>query len=119
MVWPPSPPAYTHTAAARAVIPVEPPEGFVHNIGENFIPFTITNEHGVPTPAWFIQVHMTADPYAIGQLTLTGADYHAELHVTPNDDEPVQHISDCALHMFDRDYLAADTVNTSVGRIGD
>ena len=101
------------------MIPVEPPEGFVHNIGEDFIPFTITNEHGVPTPAWYIQVHMNADLYVIGWLTLTGADYRAELHATPNNDEPVQHISDHAIRMFDRDYPAADIVNTSVSRIGD
>ena len=62
---------------------------------------------------------MTADPYIVGRLTLTGADYRAELHATPNNDEPVQHISDHALHMFDRDYPAADVVNTSVSRIGD
>ena len=118
-VRPPSPPAYMRAAAARAAVPVEPPEGFVHNIGEDFIPFTITNEHGVPTPARYIQVHMTADPYVIGHLTLTGADYRAELHATPNNDEPVQHMSDRTLRMFDRDYPAADVVNTSVSRIGD
>ena len=62
---------------------------------------------------------MTADPYVIGRLTLTGADYRAELHTTPNHDEPVQHISDRALRMFDRDYPAADVVNTSVNHIRD
>ena len=118
-VRPPSPPAYTRAAATRAVMPLEPPKGFVHNIGRDFIPFTITNKHGVLTPAWFIQVHMTAVLYVIGRLTLNGADYHTELHATPNDDKPVQHISDRALRMFDRDYLAADVVNTSVSCIGD
>ena len=118
-VWPPSPPAYTHAAATRAVAPVKLPEGFMHNIGEDFIPFTITNEHGVPTPARFIQVHMTADPYVIGCLTLTGADYRGELHATPNNDEPIQHISDRALRMFNQDYPATDVVNTSVSHIGD
>ena len=62
---------------------------------------------------------MTADPYVIGRLTLTGADYRAKLHTTPNDDKPVQHISDHALRMFDRDYLAADIVNMSVSHISD
>ena len=119
LVWPPSPPAYTHAAAARVVIPLEPPEGFVHNIGENFVPFTITNKHGVPTPARFIQVHMTTDLYVIGQLTLNGADYRAKLHATPNNNEPVQHISDRALCMFNRNHPMADVVNTSVSRIGD
>ena len=51
---------------------------------------------------------MTADPYVIGRLTLNGADYHAKLHTSPNDDELVQHIMDRALHMFNHDYLAAD-----------
>ena len=100
-------------------MPLKPPKGFVHNFSADFVPFTIINEHGVPTPARFIQVHMTADPYVIGQLTLNGADYHTELHATPNNNEPVQHISDQALHMFDCDYPAADIVNTSVSHIGD
>ena len=62
---------------------------------------------------------MTADPYVIGQLTLTGTDYHAELHATPNNNSPIQNISDRTLHMFDRDYPVVDVVNTSVNRIGD
>ena len=62
---------------------------------------------------------MTADLYIIGCLTLTGADYCAELHATPNNDKLVQHITDRALHMFDRDYPAADAVNMAVGCIGD
>ena len=90
----------THTMPTRTVAPLQPPEGFIHNIGADFMPLTITNEHGVPTPARFIQVHMTADPYVIGQLTVNGADYCTELHVTPNDNRLVQHISDHALHMF-------------------
>ena len=62
---------------------------------------------------------MTADPYIIGRLTLTSADYRAELHATPNNNKPIQHISDRALRMFDRDYPAADVVNTALSRIGD
>ena len=99
--------------------PLNLPKGFIHNTGVDFIPFTITNEYRVPTPAQFIQVHMMADLYVIGQLTLTGADYRTELHATPNDVTPVQHISDCTLHMFDQDYPVANVVNTAVGRIGD
>ena len=95
------------------------PKAFVHNVGEDFIPFTITNEHGVPTPARFIQVHMTTNPYVIGRLTLTGTDYCTELHATPNDDEPIQHITDRALWMFDCNYPAANVVNTAVVRIDD
>ena len=62
---------------------------------------------------------MTADPYVIGRLTLTGTDYCAELHATPNDDEPIQHITDRALWMFDCNYPATNAVNTAVVRIDD
>ena len=62
---------------------------------------------------------MTADPYVIGRLTLTSADYRGELHAMPNDDEPVQHILDRTLCMFDRDYPAANIVNPLVSCIGD
>ena len=62
---------------------------------------------------------MTADPYVVGRLMFAGADYRVELHATPNNDKPVQHISDWALRMFDCDYPAADVVNTSVSHIGD
>ena len=55
----------------------------------------------------------------IGRLTLTGADYRAELHTMPNNDKPVQHISDRALRIFICNYPAADVVNTSVSHIGD
>ena len=93
-VRPPSPPAYTRAAAVRTAVPVEPPEGFVHNIGEDFIPFTITNEHGVPTPARYIQVHMGADPYCYvlvecsARLELDGYDFvvwHVVLEASASD----------------------------------
>ena len=119
LVQPPSPPAYTCAAAARMVVPIEPPKGFAHNIGADFIPFTITNEHRVPMPAQFVQVHMMADPYIIGHLTLNGTNYHAKLHAMPNNNTPMQHISDQALHMFNRDYPVANVVNTAVGCISD
>ena len=70
-------------------------------------------------PAWFIQVHMTTDPYVIGQLTLNSADYQVELHATPNDNKPVQIILDHALHTFDQDYPAANMVNMAIGHISD
>ena len=118
-VPPPQPPAYMCTAPTGAVAPLQPPEGFIHNVKVDFIPFTITNKHRVPTPAWFIQVHMTTDPYVIGHLTLNGTDYWAELHATPNDDKPVQVISDHVICMFNWDYPAANLINMVVGNISD
>ena len=62
---------------------------------------------------------MTADPYVVGQLMHNGADYRTELHATPNNEEPVQNITDRTLCMFYHDYLTANMVNTAVGHIGD
>lgn len=108
-----------HTAPVREMQPIHPPAGFTHNIGDDFIPFTITAEDRHPMLAWFIQVHMTSDPYIIGCITTNRADYHAELHKTPyDDDELMQAIRDVALCMFDCDYPVLDVVNTSIGHIG-
>ena len=72
-----------HTVPTRGVQPLQPPAGFIHNISNDFIPFTITDEHRQLIPAHFIQVHMTADPYAITCLMINGSNYRAELHATP------------------------------------
>ena len=38
--------------------------GFEHNRGATFIPFNITDHNRREVPAWYIQVHMSADdPY--------------------------------------------------------
>ena len=116
----PEPPAYTCATPARRASPLQPPEGFRHNIGEQFIPFNITDEHRRPMPARFVQVNLTADPYILGRLTLASPTYRSELHVTPIDgEEPPQCLTDNAIHMFDCDYPAADLVNVVVQRIGD
>ena len=80
---------------AQGVVPLQLPEKFVHNIGDNSIPFTITNEFGQAMPAHFVEVHMMSNPYVIRHLTLNGAAYWGELHVEPaNCEEPLQLITD-------------------------
>ena len=115
-----TPPPYARPVPVRrAASPT--PAGFVHNRGADYIPFTITDHHGRPTPAQFIQVHMTDNPYVVARLTASGADYRGEIHAAPvNDvDTPPKHLTDTALRMFARTFPALDRVNEAIGRIGD
>ena len=96
------------------------PEDFEVNEGDQAIPFTITNQFGCPTPARYIQVHMTNNPYVIAQLTANGPDYRGELHATPyNGTEPVDTLTDEAMRMLEPEFLAAELVSDSLCRMGD
>ena len=105
--------------AQRTLSPT--PAGYVHNRGADYIPFTITDHHGRPTPARFIQVHMTDNLYVIAHLTALGADYRGEIHAAPvNDvDTPPKRLTDTALRMFVRTFPALDRVNEAIGQISD
>ena len=105
--------------AGRAVSPT--PAGYVHNRGADYIPFTITDYYGRPTPARFIQVHMTDNPYVVAHLTASGADYRGEIHTAPiNDvDTPPERLTDAALRMFARTFPALNRVHDAIARIGD
>ena len=105
--------------AQRTLSPT--PAGYVHNRGADYIPFTITDHHGRPTPAHFIQVHMTDNPYVIACLNASGVDYRGEIHAAPvNDvDTPPKRLTDTALRMFVCTFPTLDRVNEAIGRIGD
>ena len=64
---------------------------------------------------------MTNNPYIIAHLTASGVDYRGEIHVAPiNDvDTPPKHLTNAALLMFGRTFLALDHINEAIGRIGD
>ena len=91
--------------------------GYVHNRGADYVPFTITDHHIQATPARFIQVHMTDNPYVITRLTASGADYHGEIHATPVNDinTPPKCLTDIALRMFAHTFPALDHVNKAIG----
>ena len=73
----PRPPSYNTACGEqrREPAPVLVPEDFEINEGDQAIPFTITDQFGRPTPARFIQVHMTSNPYVIARITANGPDY--------------------------------------------
>ena len=73
----PRPPSYNTARGEqrREPAPVLVPEDFEINEGDQAIPFTITDQFGHPTPARFIQVHMTSNPYVVACITANGPDY--------------------------------------------
>ena len=102
----------------RALILV--PEDFEINEGDQAIPFTITNQFGRPTPARYIQVHMTSNPYIVARLTANGPDYRGELHATPyNGPEEVKPLTDEAMRMLEPEFPTAELMSDSLRCIGD
>ena len=78
----PHPPSY-NTANTDQRVLLQVLLDFEVNEGDQVIPFTITDQFGHLTPAHYIQVHMTDNPYVIAHLTMNGPDYRGELHVMP------------------------------------
>ena len=115
-----TPPPYACPAPVRRVSSPTPAD-YVHNRGADYIPFTITDHHGQPAPAHFIQVHMTDNPYMIARLTTSGADYRGEIHMAPVNgiNTPPERLTDAALCMFACTFPALDHINEAIGRISD
>ena len=108
------------TPPAVRSIPRAPP-GYELNRGSAYIPFTILDQYGRDTPAQFIQVHMTDNPYALARLTPNGPTYSGEIHAAPvNDvDTPPEELTPVMLRMLERSYPAAWMVDDAVARDGD
>ena len=97
------------------------PTGFRHNRGVDYVPFNITDEQGLETPARYVQVHMTNNPFVVGRLTLTGADYRGELHAAPvlGTNRPCDDLTPEAMRMFRRDYPASELVDAAIEALHD
>ena len=118
----PRPPSYNTARGEqrREPAPILVPEDFEINEGDQAIPFTITDRFGRPTPARYIQVHMTSNPYVIARLTTNGPNYRGELHATPyNGTEEVEPLTDEAMRMLELDFPAAEHVSNVLQRMND
>ena len=118
----PHPPSYSTARGEQRgeSAPILVPEDFEVNEGDQAIPFTITDQFGRPTPARYIRVHMTSNPYMIARLTANGPDYRGELHATPyNGAEEVEPLTDKAMRMLEPDFPAAEHVSNALRRMGD
>jgi hypothetical protein len=75
--------AYAHPAAPRRrARPDQPPPGFVHNRGDQYVPF-ITTHNNVRHQVDFVQTIFTANPLVIGIRTDTDLVFAKPLHATP------------------------------------
>jgi hypothetical protein len=73
----------THTQPLRAAArgPITPP-GFVHNRGDQYVPF-VTTHNNVRRQVDFVQTILTSDPLVIGIRTDTDFVFAKPLHATP------------------------------------
>jgi hypothetical protein len=75
--------AYAHPAAPRRrVRPDQPPPGFVHNRGDQYVPF-VTTHNKLRRQVDFVQTILTADPLVLGIRTDTDFVFAKPLHATP------------------------------------
>jgi hypothetical protein len=75
--------AYAHPAAPRRrARPDQPPPGFVHNRGDQYVPF-VTTHNNVRRQVDFVQTIFTANPLVIGIRTDTDLVFAKPLHATP------------------------------------
>ena len=118
----PRPPSYNTARGEqhREPAPILVPEDFEINEGDQAIPFTITDQFGRPTPAHYIQVHMTNNLYVVARLTTNGPDYRGELHATPYvGTKPVDTLTNEVMRMLEPDFPAVELVSDSLRRMGD
>ena len=116
----PRPPSYNTACGEqrREPTPILVPEDFEINEGDQAIPFTITDRFGRPTPARYIRIHMTSNPYVIARLTANGPDYRGELHATPyNGAEEVEPLTNEAMWMLEPDFPVAEHVSNALRRM--
>jgi hypothetical protein len=75
--------AYVHPAMPRRrARPDQPPPGFVHNRGNQYVPF-VTTHNNVRRQVDFVQTILTADPLVLGICTDTDFVFAKPLHATP------------------------------------
>jgi hypothetical protein len=75
--------AYAHPSALRRrARPDQPPPGFVHNRGDQYVPF-ITTHNNVQRQVDFIQTIFTSNPLVIGVRTDSDLVFAKPLHATP------------------------------------
>jgi hypothetical protein len=75
--------AYTHPAAPhRHARPDQPLPGFIHNRGDQYVPF-VTTHNNIRHQVDFVQTIFTANPLVIGICTDTDLVFAKPLHATP------------------------------------
>jgi hypothetical protein len=75
--------AYAHPSAPRRrARPDQPPPGFVHNRGDQYVPF-VTTHNNIRRQVDFVQTIFTSNPLVIGVRTDSDLVFAKPLHATP------------------------------------
>jgi hypothetical protein len=97
------------------------PDGFVHNQGQNYIPFRIptTNGRGVVTAKW-VKVRMGVNPTAWGCMYKGGVVYQGDVHAAPDCDHgPTSDYTNEQLLRLCSEYRLCHEVDKALEQIGD
>jgi hypothetical protein len=97
------------------------PDGFVHNRGQNYVPFRIptTNGHGVVMAKW-VKVRMGLSPVVWGCMYKGGVVYQGDVHAAPDHDHgPTPDYTNEQLLRLHSDYRLRHEVNKALMQIGD
>ena len=111
----------THSVSIQAKCSESPiPHGYNLNYHHHYIPFRITNAEGKKSPAKYVQVFMTSNPYALSKLTSDDKVYKAEIHTAPHYNYPLcKNYSDNDLHKLLSSWFEAQEVNNTLIRLKD
>jgi hypothetical protein len=96
-------------------------QGFEENIGRQYVPIRIPGVSGEETPARFIKVHMTDNPYVEACMSPFTAVYRGEIHAIAevDNDEGAEELSYEILKILEDDFQDAHHVDAALDRIPD
>jgi hypothetical protein len=96
-------------------------QGYEENIGRQYVPFCIPSINGEETPACFIQVHMTDNPYVEACMSPFTAVYHGEIHAIPevDDGDEVEELTYEILKILEDNFIDAQHIDTALDCIPD
>jgi hypothetical protein len=96
-------------------------QGFEENIGRRFVPIRIPGVGGKETPAHFIKVHMTDNPYVEARMSPFTTVYRGEIHAISevDNDDDAEELSYEILKMLEDEFQDAHHVDAALDRIPD
>jgi hypothetical protein len=96
-------------------------QGFEENIGRRYVPVRIPGLSGEETPAQFIKVHMTDNPYVEACMSPFTAVYRGEIHAIAevDNDDDAEELSYEILKMLEDDFQDAHHMDAALDRIPD
>ncbi|KAH8981474.1 hypothetical protein EDB86DRAFT_3087068 [Lactarius hatsudake] len=96
------------------------PYGYVHNWGDKFVHFPITDAQGVTTQALYVQVIMTADPIVLALAADSDKTFSKPLYVEPQVHEHGKpHYGELETHTLAAGHANQHCLDTAVNKLKD